>query len=409
MPVPTIQIPNPQVHGDYHRAPAAFFTGIAPGTLTVKLGAILPPPEKKAHHVRFAAVLTAGTPIKTPDKTSWADKALAAIRRMYANDQYGDCTIAAVFHLVGGWTGNDTSTCVTVPDQEVIQNYMRLGANPGRDDGSIPGDVMAAWRRGAVTVNGKPNAVAGALAIDWASAAEVKAALYLFGGLHLSIDLPGEWANNPREWATPQSASRIVGGHSVTIIDYTADGVVIGTWGSTRFMPWSVLAGLNRNTELYAILSPDWTNDDRLAPNGVDVAKLQTALDVLGQGGLPDDPTPVPPPTPPEPPVPQTFPNYEFHGYLGHLIPIDGVMTPDAPAHAAAAISPAVVFQDLFAVYQAYKTGSIPAVVDAVKKLLTDLGVIHPAAFGWGDGSILKALIDLAEKLLPVILPLILK
>jgi hypothetical protein len=75
-------------------------------------------------------------------------------------------------------------------------------------------------------------------------------------------------------------------------------------------MTWELVATSDVD-ELYAILSPDWTGSDKLAPSGLDVDKLVAALGKLGGGVMPDGPTPPPPPKPPEP--------TRFHG-VGKLV-----------------------------------------------------------------------------------------
>lgn len=446
MSVPSIMVPNPAVFGDFHRPPAArtAFGAVAGAAamMSVKLGAVLLPPEKKRSVAHFKKVFKAKAGGWTPPATtSWAAKGMDSIRRMYANDRLGICTFAACYHQHGVWTGNDTGTAVTVADQEAIDNYMRYGANPGHDDGSIPADVLTAWKRGLLTVNGRPSKIDGFVAVDWTNWDEVRAATYLFGPLHLSIDLPGSWANDPRYWIGPQRG--IVGGHSVGSCDAAVDngkpGVVILTWGGTRFMDVDTLAGLNRNTELYAVLSPGWYNDDRIAPCGVDANKLLAYLDVIDHGGIPDV-TPPAPPAPPKPPTPEptVFPTFDVNltGPFGIKLSGPAVPRQDAPKATfgmpdqtdpfapngfwirtgapfqrppvnAAALNPIDIIRDVVAIYTVVQNDL--ALKEAVTKLLVDLGLIHPtaAAAAWGDGTILKLLLNFAQQILPVILQIL--
>jgi hypothetical protein len=93
--------------------------------------------------------------------------------------------------------------------------------------------------------------------------------------------------------------------------------VLISTWGGLRTITWSAFQARTWVSELYCLLAPLWYNNDRLAPNGVDVATLQADLAKLSGGVIPDvgpppgpvppppNPGPVtPPPEPPEPPAP---------------------------------------------------------------------------------------------------------
>src|SRR5438477_2533220 len=78
---------------------------------TVKLGRIRPKARPLALSLSKYVDLRKAIG-KIPDKVDWSAKAMPAIKRVYLNDQYGDCVIAGKYHQVGIWTGNSSGTPV---------------------------------------------------------------------------------------------------------------------------------------------------------------------------------------------------------------------------------------------------------------------------------------------------------
>lgn len=425
MPVPTIQIPNPLIYGDYDtRPPIRAMDDDSPHTLTVKLGRKTPKARPPAP--RFASYLkAAGSP--PPAETNRRAKAMDSIRRMYLNDRFGDCVVAGKYHLIGLWSGNDGPQVVLATDNEVYQQYQQI-CGPG-DNGCNVTDVLDAMKSRGLPCNGVAHKIDGYVAVDWRNKLEVMVAIYLFGGLTLAIDLPAEWEQNPTTWATPQR--NIVGGHDISAVDYNADGVVIATWAGTRLIPWPTFTTLNSNTELYAALSPDWYGNDNLAPMGVDVLALKVDLQKLGGGQIPDiDPTPVPvppgptptppgptpdpgptptPPVPvPTPPAPVVAPNYalQLQGYIPGpfgrqtAVTLTGTATPNAAHSPAAGLTPEqwqaiiqLVFQ-LLPIFLHARVGRAPTPV-----LIADFLALYAAYQSHDPAAIAAAALQLANDL----------
>lgn len=314
--VPTVMIPNPEVHGDFDRFSPAELGHMAvagaASVIAVKLGAVLLPPEQKRAVPRMEAALRlAGVAAAEPPPAhAWLDKAKPSINRMYANDRYGDCVIADVYHGIGVWTGYDTPACVVVSDQEVIDTYFKLSASPGRDVGCIPADVLEAWKRGRIPVNGQADTLRDYAALSHLNEPLVKNCVIGFGSLRLAIDLPTDWQRQPAVWSSLQNQSGMAGGHMITVLGWTEQGFVIGTWGGTRLITYPAWRSMNRNTELYATLSDRWTNEDRMTPWGIGADRLAKAIDAVRRGEVPsiDPDTPPQPPAPPPPPGPPVPP-----------------------------------------------------------------------------------------------------
>lgn len=299
----------------------------------VRLGRVAPPVPRQALKLRaFMPPAGAWAP---PPKCDYAPKAAESIARMYLNDRYGDCVIAAKYHFLGVASGNDADSGGTllVPDSTVLAMYNKLKAGPG-DSGCIMSDVNDYFRAaGLPDKDGRPCKIDGYVSVDNADAAESKAGIFLFGALDMGFDLPEAWLSSDT-WDVTNS--RIVGGHNVLMVGYDDSYLYLSSWGRLYRMTWRAFQSNRYVGENYALLAPLWYGADKLAPSGFQVDALRTALGQLGGGQMPD-PTPVVPPvvppTPPPPPPPVAA------GFSGTLTYSRGQLVSVQPS-AAAAIPP---------------------------------------------------------------------
>ena len=219
------------------------------------------------------------------------------------NDKIGDCTVAATGHLIQQWTGNDAGSVVTVPDSEILKAYCAVsGYAPGKastDNGANMLDVLKYWR--GTGIGGHKGI--GYVAVDPLNLDQVRAALWLFGGLYGGCLIPNNWLDG----AWDKVSGGWAGGHAWELCSYdskTGDFGVV-TWGEVRRFTakgWAATMQAQRDAELYAVLPKDeWTGADKLAPSGFDLAALQNDLAIIGGQPLPN---PVPEPTPTPVPVP---------------------------------------------------------------------------------------------------------
>src|SRR5438132_287327 len=106
---------------------------------------------------------------------------------MYSNDLYGSCTCAAVGHLVEVFS-KDAGTLVVPQGQEVLEMYFDVdnggrSFNPGdpQDRGATLLDVINLWRKKGIA-GVRPYAYTEVMPRN---SDEVKAAVYLFGGIDI--------------------------------------------------------------------------------------------------------------------------------------------------------------------------------------------------------------------------------
>lgn len=302
MSAPTVTLTGPALAGIAPQLARDLVPG-QEGPQTVRLGRIRPKARPQA--LALSAYLEAKrAAVALPASVDYTAKALPALAHMYLNDTYGDCVIAGKYHAVGVWSGNDTGTPVVGTDQEVLSAYHTI-CGPG-DNGCVITDVLDWMRTKGLSFSGKSHRIDGYVQCDWRNVDLVKTAIYLFGCLTIGINLPEAWTS-AAVWDVTQS--EIVGGHDVTCVGYTAQGVQISSWGRVYTITWGAFTSTRWLEECYALLGPDWYNDDRLSPCGVNVAALVEDLKKVGGGQVPPiDPGPTPPPAPPAPPSPPPAP-----------------------------------------------------------------------------------------------------
>ncbi len=263
----------------------------------VRLGRIEPKSRPVAPELRF--YLNTGMATGLPDSTNWRAKAAPALARMYDNDVLGCCVISAVAHMFGVWTANDALSTAMATDPEISSQYHAF-CGPG-DNGCMINSVLDILKTRGMMLGGVLHKIEGYVAADWTNQLETRTVLYLSGASNIGINLPKAWTENA-VWDIPTGAgAQIVGGHSVTPIDYAQEGVYVSSWGRLYLVTWPAWTSRTWLSELYMILGPDWWNNDLLAPNGIDVATLRADQIKIGSGIIPPIGPPGPPPPPPPP------------------------------------------------------------------------------------------------------------
>lgn len=298
MPVPTVLIPDDDAIARMHA------NGEQPLTTPmreVRLGRVRPKARPMAP--RLAGYHTTAGATPPPPIVDWFSKALSSLKRMYLNDTYGDCVIAGKMHQLGVFSGNDSDAIVLATDQEVSDQYFGI-CGPG-NNGCVITDVLDVWKARGLSAGGRVYKIDGYVSVDWTNKLEVQVAIYLFGSLTIGINLPSAWTSGGDGSFWDVTNSGIVGGHDVCCVGYNSTGVQIATWGGLRTITWAAFTSTRWIEECYAQLAPLWYGSDKLAPSGIDAAKLKADLDLLGSGTIPPiDPSPSPvPPVPPPTPV----------------------------------------------------------------------------------------------------------
>lgn len=375
-------------------------------------------PKARPQALKLTALLKDVKAISIPASCDWYTKASDSIRRMYLNDRYGDCVFAGKAHNLGIWSANDPDSMpdgktVVATDQEISDQYFAYTG--GRDNGANISEVYDIMKAKGFQAGGKLYKIDGYVSCDWRSKELVQIGLNLFGAASIGINLPEAWTQDDVWDATNTD---IVGGHDVSPCGYgsnvlgtTADGVVIVSWGRLYLVTWKAFTSTQWLEEMYfAVPSFLWTGADKKTPLGINFDELKADLARISGGDLPPlpgpepipepTPTPTPAPTPtPEPPpplptlatVPTTI-SARLPSVLGNIFGSISIAIPALQVAAAqgpqaeyaafcAKLKPmidfhpdwATILQDAWGIYQAAKTGSWDAIIQAVMKLVTDI------------------------------------
>lgn len=369
-------------------------------------------PKKQFDYGRFHAVVgqdgktryfpklmqhveTARRKAPPPASLDWSTKAPNVIKRMYLNDRLGDCVMASRYHQGGIMSAADGGPAIEADDAEVAAAY-RAACGAG-DRGCDMSAVNVYQQRVGLKFKGVIHKTDGSVAVDHSNVDLVKAAIAVFGGLNVGIDLPQAWyaSNDGADWGPTNS--RIVGGHEVQAFGYDDKGVWISTWGGKRRILWAAFTSRQWVTELYATLSPDWYGSDRLAPNGIDATTLAADLQLVANGQIPPLPDPKPPtppnPVPPGPvppgPVPPTPPVPPAGPFTGTLVYKDGLLVQVVPGgvpstHAvesdlkAAGVSPAIILDVIKLIRDLKAKAGVQAIMADLLAIIADLAPAEP-------------------------------
>lgn len=276
-------------------------------------------------HMKLSRYLAKAVDLPAPPASIDYSANAVSLRRVFMNDQLGDCVIAGGYHIVGVETGNAGRGFVAT-DSQVVADYSAIGGyvpgNPNTDNGCDLQTAMNYWVQHGFADGTK---LIGYLAVDATNKLEVMQALYLFENLYLGVEVPDAWINpfpshDGFVWdaATPDPNN----GHCVMAVGYTAQGITIDTWGLLGTITWAALAELctaKNGGELYVMLTPDQlAKGATKVPSGMAWSDLIADFDAMGgtvpvPSPIPAPPAPAPAPHPspapqPTPPAPQPAP-----------------------------------------------------------------------------------------------------
>lgn len=239
-----------------------------------------------------------------PPSIDYSPKALAALRNLYLNDQYGDCMIATGYHIEGVATGNAGSLFVASDDQ-ILEDYKVIGGfdptDPSTDQGCDERTAIEHWTHKGFANGTK---LLGSVAVDGRNTVEVQQALYLFENLMFCVELPDSWVDpvpSADGFVWDLDVPNPDNGHAFAGVGHNAQGVLIATWQLLGLLTWKAIARLAtplHGGDLLVLFTPDqFARGQKKAPN--DVAWDDLLADFRLFGGVPS--TLPPPSTDPSP------------------------------------------------------------------------------------------------------------
>jgi hypothetical protein len=183
------------------------------------------------------------------------------------NDQYGDCTIAALAHAETVFHGLIGKKSI-MSKQAVVKLYFHL--TNGVDSGLNELDVLGYWRQNAVS----KDKIITYVSIDPKNHVHIQQAIHMFGGVYLGFQVQQNCIQDfdaHKPW-TPGPLTNE--GHAVYAAAYDKNGVTVLTWGNIQQGTWAWWDECV--DEAYAILPPEAMKPD-FAP-GFNFTQLQADL-----------------------------------------------------------------------------------------------------------------------------------
>jgi len=164
---------------------------------------------------------------------------------MFANDEYGDCVIAARAHQTLRFEYVEQNRLIAITDQEVLNQY--LAETGGLDEGLVMLDSLVSWRNIGWRVVAEQLFIRAFAQANPLSLQEFKQAIYLDLGLQIGLALPISAQSQFEQgqlWdvaSGPPAQVNSWGGHCVFVCGYTESGPVCITWGRKQQMSWAFL------------------------------------------------------------------------------------------------------------------------------------------------------------------------
>src|SRR5260221_6384035 len=112
----------------------------------MKLGKLAP--KRSLKTLALGNYLSSGKLPVPPVFNAW-ENSLQAPWQVLKNDVLGDCTCAAVGHMIMNWTSN-TGSLVTPTDDQIVKAYSAVSgyvpSNESTDNGAVELDVLNYWK-----------------------------------------------------------------------------------------------------------------------------------------------------------------------------------------------------------------------------------------------------------------------
>lgn len=242
---------------------------------TLKLGR--KPVKLDSRTLRLGAYLNDELLPVAPQALDWGSK--VHVWGMMENDKLGDCTCAAVGHIILSNTSH-RAELVVPPDSKIVKLYEEVtnppfnSENGENDNGAVELDVLNYLQKNKGYPFGKSHRVLAYMAVNPKNIDHVKKAIFLFGSVYAGVDLPLT-AQEQIIWDTeegPEATPGSWGGHAVPFFGYDDKHASCVTWGNTKKATWEWFQ--EYVVECYAVVWCDWVETGRLSPGHFNLEQL---------------------------------------------------------------------------------------------------------------------------------------
>ena len=200
-----------------------------------KLGRIQP--QVRPPMLRLSNYLLRKLP-PAPPSADYTSKARGFLGNVLGNATCGDCTVAGAFHIAGCLLAN-ANRPIPFSALDAITLYRQLsGWNGIPDDPSDAGldetQVLNYWTLNGLSPGG--HTIDGYVQVHGRDIEECKSAIWLFENLYIGVSMPQAWIDSMQTiengfvWNT-DGPGLPEAGHCFCAVGYTADGIIIVTWG----------------------------------------------------------------------------------------------------------------------------------------------------------------------------------
>jgi hypothetical protein len=239
----------------------------------MKFGKLAPKYNKKT--LRLGKYLLDSPPSKT-----WREyKVKESDWQMFSNDTIGDCTCAAIAHMLMLFTAHTGK--MVIPDvSDVIKAYSAVSgydpATGANDNGAAISDVLEYWQTTGIA----GHKIAGWAAIDPTNALRLQQGIYLFGAVDAGFNVPASAMTQfsaGEAWDIVADDGGIEGGHSVPLFGYGSAGFDCCTWAKNQ----KLTNAFEKQyfDEAYCVITQDWLDSATgLAPNTLNMDALVADL-----------------------------------------------------------------------------------------------------------------------------------
>lgn len=228
-----------------------------------------------------------------PTAVNYTEKIGISNWPMFKNDVIGDCTIASVAHLIQLYTSYTKPSPLIVSQQEIELVYSAVSGwnpnDPSTDNGAVEIDVLNYWANTGICVGDHFDKIAGYARVNPHNPAELRYAVWWFGGLYIGVSMPACWQDTPNDWKMPHNlmganAPGTWGGHAVPVVAYNEDYLTVVSWGSLVKMDWRSYH--TYCDEAWAVISPDFVNQQGVTPAHFDWAYLLAGMQHIREGSV---------------------------------------------------------------------------------------------------------------------------
>ena len=203
------------------------------------------------------------------------------------NDQYGDCGVAGLEHLLESDAADANETESFPSDQQAIAFYLQYTG--GQDSGVVLSQYLT-----YVRTNGYYGHTVAAFApVSVHDVPVLQAAIYLYDGAYTGIAVTQAMMDafgQGEPWTLEMAQGEPLGGHCIPLVAYDGQYLYAITWGGIQKIEYAAWHAIS--SEAWAVISGELADGDG---HGVNLAALQADLDELD--------VPAPAPAPRQPPA----------------------------------------------------------------------------------------------------------